>query len=236
MKKSSPYKLNPWLNQAHLCYLAWAALFCSVLHVASYPNGSVAEVECHAHLMLSCSDCVYFIISPWFLCCGWVGFVFSVWIPFSQTALRQFDTVCVCVCACAYVCVAEWLDADQYGMCTLGARGWFSQSVCFPERCCLSRLCVRHGVIVSSSETIGRWTSDISTRRPPSHTTHPFLQNRDPVALSCVSRGQTHQHMFSLSHRQCFQLLLCFSGCFHTIIIIIKLKRFPSAHHFKDCY
>lgn len=55
---------------------ACALLICSILHKTSYPTGNVYEVECHACLMLlTCLDCVYFLISPWCLCfcCGWVG-------------------------------------------------------------------------------------------------------------------------------------------------------------------
>lgn len=112
--QSSLYKLNPWL--------ACAALFCSVLLVASYPNGSVAEVERHAGLMLlSCSDCVYFIISPWLLCCCWVGcvvkwlrnlFVLSVYCcnvdpEFAQDVLFWKLVRCTMLFCCLTSCLAR---------------------------------------------------------------------------------------------------------------------------------
>ena len=49
----------------HLCHLACALLFCSVLLATSYPTRSVSEAEWL--MLLSCSECVYFLILPWFL-------------------------------------------------------------------------------------------------------------------------------------------------------------------------
>ena len=51
---------------------------CCFVPSSPYSTGSVSEVERHACLMLlTCLDCVYFLISPWCLhfCCGWVGSV-----------------------------------------------------------------------------------------------------------------------------------------------------------------
>lgn len=56
--------LNPRVHWECLCYLACELLFFSLLHVTSYPTGSVSKVVCHACLMLStCSGCVYFFVS-----------------------------------------------------------------------------------------------------------------------------------------------------------------------------
>lgn len=75
------YCLSLWFHWARLWYLPCMPLFCSILHAASYPTGSISEVGRHAYLMLfTCSDWVFFIVSPCFLfffCfnCGWVGYV-----------------------------------------------------------------------------------------------------------------------------------------------------------------
>lgn len=54
--------LVPRFHQARLCYLECEMLFCSVLHTAAHPTGSVSEAERHVCLMslLTRSDCVYF--------------------------------------------------------------------------------------------------------------------------------------------------------------------------------
>lgn len=55
----------------YMPHLACATLICSILHVASYPTGSIAEAwlkimkKTQSELLnKSCSDCVFFIIFP----------------------------------------------------------------------------------------------------------------------------------------------------------------------------
>lgn len=70
--------LTLWFHWVSLCY--WSMQRCFVLSFTwlHTPSGSVSGAENHANLLLlTCSNCAYSVISPWFLCfyCGNVGYI-----------------------------------------------------------------------------------------------------------------------------------------------------------------
>lgn len=103
---AKPYQLAQ-LACSDILVILCVPLFGSVLHATLNTTGSISEAERHAcPMLLTCTDSVYLIIFPWFLCfyLGWVSYVVFLFVR----CVYCFRPCCArCIMLCLTSCLAR---------------------------------------------------------------------------------------------------------------------------------